>query len=317
MIPTQPSSRPIGDEQVAAPNPSTARGAPRRRSGGQGRSAWLELVKPGIAGFVAVTSGVSYFVASGGTDSGPRLIHTMLATLIATAGALALNQYLERDYDAKMERTRIRPIPTGRIEPRRALLFAIALMVGGTLYMATAAGPVPAGVVVFSALAYNGTYTPLKTRTPISTLVGAVPGALPTVIGWSAWDPGLSPGLLPLFGILFFWQLVHVLALGWNLRSDYAKAGFLLIPRDDEGGSKISGYMVLSAALLIPVSVAPTVMGLTGFFYAAGATLLGCALLAGSIGFVLNRTRQASMRVFLTSLAYHPAIMALLVLDVR
>jgi len=289
-------------EAPAAPSTSRAR-------------AYYELTKPGIAAFVMITAGVSYYVASGGDAALPPLIHTLLGTVLATAGALALNQYIERAVDARMKRTRTRPLPSGRLRPPEALAFGVGLIVLGCLWLWTTVGWLPAALTLFSAFAYNFIYTPMKSRSYAATLAGAIPGAMPALIGWSAATGTVSLGGLVLFGIAFLWQLPHVLALAWLLREDYLRAGFLLTPPADPKGRVIARQMNLNTAILVPASLLPTMIGLTGWLYFWGALVLGTALLVMTVHTGLTMDRQRVQRVFLGSLAYQPLLLGLMLMN--
>lgn len=276
-----------------------------------GRSAYLELTKPGITFYVALTAAAGYVLAAAPEVSTARLLHVALGTALSTGGALALNQYLERVPDSLMVRTRRRPVPSGRISPGRARLFGWVLLVAGTGHLWYWTGWLPAGLTVAAALMYNGAYTPLKLRSPLATAVGAVPGALPVLIGWTAHAPvAVLPGLA-LFGILFLWQIVHVLALAWNLREDYARAGFHLIP---QGPPRLAGALMLGySAVLVPTSFLPVVLETTRPPYSISALVLGLALVAASAAFWLEPTAHRCRRVFLGSLAYHPLLLGSMV----
>lgn len=275
--------------------------------------AYYELTKPGIAGYVMITAGASAYVASRGELALSTAVHTMASIGLATAGALTLNQFVEREADAVMHRTRTRPLPTGRLEPMEALAFGALLLLGGLVYMATTLGLLPALLTAVSGLMYHGVYTPLKSRSYVATLAGAVPGALPMLIGWTAAINDFDAGGGALFAIGYFWQLPHVLALAWILREDYARVGFRLIP---SGGARSIGLqMVLSTALLLPVSIAPTLLGYAGNVYLVGAVLLGLGFLATAIGAARDMTDEKARRVFFASLIYHPALLSLMVMD--
>ncbi len=290
--------------------------APDARDGERSRlAAFYELTKPGIAGYVMVTAGVSYYVAAGGAPDFLPLIHTLLGTVVSTAGALALNQYLERRLDARMERTRTRPLPSGRLAPREALVFGAGLLGAGIAYLWMTVGGLPAAVAAFSAAVYNLVYTPLKTRSYLATLVGAIPGALPVVIGWTAASGGLSLAGLTIFAIAFLWQLPHVLAIGWLLRRDYSRAGFFLVPPTDPAGRTLAWHMVLYAVALIPVSLFPTFLGVAGHIYLIGAVVLGLLYLAPCLFAVRELDRTTARKVFFASLAYLPLLLILLLLD--
>ncbi len=311
--PGRVAGEPRGREGHGAVRSMTLEERIRQRRGGR-IGACLELVKPGITFFVAVTSACGHLVAQladGGTIHPVPLLHLTLGVTLATAGALALNQYLERGPDALMHRTRPRPIPSGRIAPATAATLGCALLAAGIGHLGFRIGPLPALLTAISAILYNAVYTPLKLRSPLATPVGAIPGALPALIGWSAHGGGIDGRGLALFGILFLWQLIHVLALGWNLRDDYRRAGFQLIP---PGSARlISGLMVGHAAALLALSVVPALLGITGPLYLAGALALGAAMVALALAFFLNPTRQRCNRVFLGSLFYHPLLLGLMV----
>ncbi len=276
-----------------------------------GPLAYLELTKPGITLFVAVTAVAGYVMAALPEVLWGRLVHLVLGTGASTAGALALNQYLEREADGFMVRTRKRPVPSGRIPPERARWFGWALLLAGVGHLWFRTGWAPALAAATTALLYNGIYTPLKLRSPLATPFGAIPGALPALVGWTAHAGTLELRGMVLFGILFFWQLIHVLALGWNLAEDYARAGFQLIP---SGSPRlISGLMVGSAAALFLLSILPALLDMTGGLYLTAAVVLGLGLGSTTIAFLLQPTKPRGRLVFLGSLLYHPLLLTLMV----
>ncbi len=277
--------------------------------------AYYELTKPGIAAFVMMTAGVAYVVASVGRPAGLPLFHTVVGTLLATGGALALNQYLERKVDALMERTRRRPLPSGRLRAGQALFFGLVLLAAGVAQLWFAVGALPALLTLFSAAAYNFVYTPLKSRSYSATFAGAVPGAMPALIGWSAATGTIGVGGLALFAIAFLWQIPHVLALSWLLKEDYARAGFFLAPPADPDGRFIGNQMILYSSGLLAVSLFPTLLGVTGGMYLTGAFLLGCVLIWWSVTAQRSMTRANVRRVFLGSLAYQPLLLGLMLID--
>ena len=284
----------------------------RLRSGRpRGVRAYLELTKPGITLFVAVTAAAGYLVAALPAAIPGRALHLALGIVLSTSGALALNQYLERGPDSLMIRTQPRPVPSGRIPAPRAALFGGLLLAAGIGHLWYWVGWLPALITMASAVLYDAVYTPLKLRSPLATPVGAVPGALPALIGWTAHTGGIDARGLTLFGILFLWQLIHVLALGWNLREDYKRAGFQLIPPGS--ASLISGMMVGYAVALLALSAAPVLFGMAGNVYLAGALALGTGMVAVCIAFLVNPTRQRCQRVFVGSLLYHPLLLGLMV----
>lgn len=280
-------------------------------------AVFYELTKPGIAGYVMVTAGVGYLVAARGTAQFLPVVWTLLGTVLATGGALALNQFVEWELDALMERTRSRPIPSGRLGPKEALLFGNLLMLGGIGLLFFTVGWLPAALTALSGLSYNLVYTPLKKVSYISTLAGAFPGAMPTLIGWSAATGTLSLEAGTIFAIAYLWQLPHVLSLGWLLRKDYARAGFFLIPRSDPEGRRIAWHITSFSAALGLVGVVPTWLGITGTVYLAGMIVLGVGLLAVAIATLKEDrlTSTAARRVFLGSLIYHPLFLLLLSVD--
>jgi protoheme IX farnesyltransferase len=287
--------------------PADARSSSRPR-------AYYELTKPGIAGYVMVTAGVSAFVGARGQLPLAVALHTMIGTGLATAGALSLNQYVEREADAIMHRTRGRPIPTGRVTPMEGLGFGATLLMAGLVYLALTLGALPALVTAASGLMYHLVYTPLKTRSYVATLAGAVPGALPMLIGWTAATGTVDAGGLAMFAIGYLWQLPHVLGLAWMLREDYARVGFILIPR---GGARTIGMqMVLSTALLVPVSWVPGLLGYLGPAYLGGATLLGLVFLWTAISAAREMTDERARKVFFSSLLYHPLLLGLMLFDI-
>ena len=280
-------------------------------------AVYYELTKPGIAGYVMVTAGVTYFVGAGGQADFLPVLFTLLGTVLATGGALALNQFVEWELDALMERTRSRPIPSGRMGPMEALLFGNALALAGIALLYFTVGWLPAALTAFSALTYNLVYTPLKKVSYVSTLAGAFPGAMPTLIGWSAATGTLSLEAGSIFAIAYLWQLPHVLSLGWLLRKDYARAGFYLIPKSDPEGRRIAWHITVFSATLFLVGLVPSWLGLTGWIYLAGMLLVGAFLLALAIATLKegHLTTTAARRVFLGSLAYHPLFLILLLVD--
>lgn len=291
--------------------PETSRGAFGRRA-----TSYYELTKPGIAGFVTILAGVSFYVAARGRADLAPMVNTLAGTALATGGALALNQYAERDVDARMARTRSRPLPSGRMQPREALGFGALLLGLGVGWLAAAVGWLPAALTALSAAAYLLAYTPLKSRSYLATLVGAFPGAFPALIGWTAATGAIQIGGVVLFGIAFLWQLPHVLALAWLLREDYARVGFFLTPPTDPDGTRIGRHMVYHSVSLLGLSVFPTLLGLTGRLYLIGALALGTVMLALALAAARAMTPRTARRVFRFSLLYQPALMTLLLADV-
>ncbi len=275
----------------------------------------VALTKPRVVAMVLVTTLVGYDVGLTGSADYLRMIHLLIGTLLAAGGTLALNQYWERDIDARMDRTRARPLPAGRLQPLEALLFGVALTLLGTAYLAALVGALAALVTAATAILYLFAYTPLKQRTALCTLVGAVPGALPPVGGWAAARGDVALGVWVLFGILFLWQLPHTLSIARLYREDYARAGVRVLPVIDPDGASTERQIVLACVALLTVSVLPTVIGWTGPIYLAGALVLGLAFAA--VGIVQARTpsARAARHVLLASLLYLPLLLGLLAFD--
>ena len=275
-----------------------------------------ELTKPRITAMVAVTAAAGYLLAA---QDGPidllRLVHTLLATAMVSSGASALNQVVERDTDARMRRTQSRPLPAGRIDPDMALLWAVCLVVGGLAWLAVSANLLTALLGAFTVALYVFAYTPLKRVSSLATLVGAVPGAVPPMMGWAAVRDGLEPGAWALFAILFLWQLPHFLAIAWMYREDYARGGFPMLPVDDPDGRRTALQTLLYGGALVPVSLLPAPLGLVGIGYLVGALLLGGAFFAACVVFAQQRTDRSARRLLLASVAYLPALLAVMLVD--
>ena len=286
---------------------------PISHTAGSRLRAAYDLTKPGITAYVMITAGVSAYVASRGSVSLLTAFHAVLGTGLSTAGALALNQYVEREVDAVMVRTRHRPLPSRRLTPPQALGVGLLLLVAGLGHLIYRSGPLPATIAALSALMYLAVYTPLKRRSYVATLAGAVPGALPTLIGWTAATGGLETGAVALFAIAYLWQLPHVLGLGWMLREDYAAVGFRLIPA---GGAPVVGrHMMAATVLLVPISVTPTLAGYTGTWYLIGALTASSAFAGLAVRTAAALDETAARRLFLGSLLYHPVLLGLMMLD--
>jgi len=275
----------------------------------------VSLTKPRVVVMVLVTTVVGYYVALAGTPDYGRLIALVIGTLLAAGGTLALNQYWERDVDALMERTRTRPLPEGRLAPLEALLFGAGLTAAGLAVLALGVGWLATLVTAATFVLYLFAYTPLKLRTALCTIVGAVPGALPPVTGWAAARDDLALGAWVLFGILFLWQLPHTLAIGRLYQADYARAGVRLLPVIDAEGRATERQILSGCVALLAVSLLPTLIGLAGGVYFAGALLLGGAFVAFGAQQALTPSPLHARRVLLASLLYLPALLALLAFD--
>jgi protoheme IX farnesyltransferase len=243
------------------------------------------------------------------------LVHTLLGTALVAGGTNALNQLSERDVDARMRRTRGRPLPSGRLTPRAAGAFAAAISVAGVAYLAATVNLLTAGLAALTLTSYVFLYTPLKRRTSLNTLVGAVPGALPIVGGWTAAGGRLDVAAAALFWILFLWQLPHFLALAWVYRDDYRAGGLVMLGGVDATGRLTGRMSLLFALALVPVSLVPTLLGVTGAVYFVGALLLGGLYAAAGAALCFATTERRARRLFLTSIAYLPALLTLMVVD--
>lgn len=278
-------------------------------------AAFVALTKPGITRLVTLTAAVGFVVGSVGPLDWAGFVRTLLGVGLAAAGANALNQWWERERDGRMHRTRERPLPSGRLRPGPALLFATTLAATGTAILLFTVNALAALLVGTCVLTYVLVYTPLKTRTPLCTLVGAVPGALPIAAGWAAAGRGLDAEAWSLFGFMFLWQIPHFLALAWLHRDDYARGGYRMLSLVDETGAALGRQVVLYCAALLPVSLLPAMFGAAGTWYFCGALALGAAFLGLGVRVGRQRTAAGARRLFLASVLYLPLILGLLVLD--
>jgi heme o synthase len=272
---------------------------------------FLELTKPRLNLLVVATTLAGYYLGAEGFNASV-LLCTVVGTGLVAGGAAAFNEILERDTDGLMRRTRMRPLPGGRMRVATAVWFAIALSACGLALLAVGANTLAAAVAAATLLSYALIYTPLKAKTSLSTLVGGVPGALPPMIGWSAATGTLSLEAWVLFGIVFLWQMPHFLAIAWLCREDYARAGLPMLPVVEPDGRSTAQQVVLYASVLVPMSLVPTLVGLAGRVYFAGALVLGVAFLALGILFARERTNENARRLFLGSITYLPLLWGLL-----
>lgn len=276
----------------------------------------VELTKPRVAVLVLFTVAAGGLLAARGAVDWPILLHTIWGTALVASSACALNQYLERDSDALMARTENRPLPAGRLQPLAVLMFGTALGVVGLVYLAIAVRqPVAVVVALVTLLSYVFVYTPLKRLTWLNTLIGAVPGALPPLIGWTAMRGTFDLEGLSLFLILFLWQLPHFYAIAWIYRDDYASAGMVMLPVVDRDGRRTARQMVGFCVLLIGASLLPAALTTLGWLYLAGAAVLGFGFLATTLIFARSPSVERARLVLRASLIYLPVLLALLVLD--
>jgi protoheme IX farnesyltransferase len=276
---------------------------------------YVALTKPRVNLLVLVTTTIGFHLGNVGRTDLALLFHTVVGTFLVASGAAAFNQVLERDVDARMRRTMARPLPGGRVSARDAALFATALSIAGILELGFGANWLAATVALITLGSYALVYTPLKRVTSLATIIGAVPGALPPVIGWAASRGSVGLEAWVLFAIVFVWQMPHVLAVSWLYREDYARGGIRVLPVEDPNGRSTAFQMVNYAAALVPVSLMPTVVGIAGRTYLAGAIVLSIALLAMTIRFARNRTPEGARRLFAASLVYLPVLWVLMLAD--
>lgn len=299
----------------AEPGPAVVAAAAGARGLGARVRDYLELTKPRITALVLVTAAAGFTMASPGAPALALLAHTLLGVALVAGGTSAMNQVLERDVDALMRRTRERPLPAGRIATVPAAVFSGALAAGGIAYLAFTVNPLTAGLAAASFTLYDFLYTPLKRVHSFSTVIGAVPGALPILGGWTAAGGGLDAGGWALFGILFLWQLPHFLALAWILREDYGGAGLRMLSVGDADGFHTRHQTLVYTLALVPTTLLPAVLGLAGALYFGTAVALGGGFLWVAARFCRNAASEGARRVFRYSILYLPVLLLVLVLD--
>jgi protoheme IX farnesyltransferase len=274
----------------------------------------LELTKPRITLLILVTAFLGFHLGSGHVLS-LTLVPLLAGTALVSSGCSALNQFLERSADALMRRTEGRPLPAGRVRPLDALLFALALSASGLLILSTLVNLLTAALAAATLLSYAFAYTPLKRVTTLSTLVGAVPGALPPVGGWAAATGRLDVGAAILFAIVFLWQIPHFLAIASLYREDYIRGGMRMLPVAEPGERFTGMTVVLYTMALLPVSLLPAAAGLAGGLYLAGALILGFLFGHSALRFAWSRSQRNARRLLLASVAYLPLLWGLLLVD--
>ncbi|HET7219131.1 MAG TPA: heme o synthase [Vicinamibacterales bacterium] len=280
------------------------------------RSAdFIALAKPRLNLLVVVSAVAGYVMAGGEAGNVVRVLAVALGTGLVAGGASAFNQILERAPDGLMRRTRMRPMPDGRLTTGEALLFASILASAGLLVLTIGANLLSATVAFATLVTYVVIYTPLKRVSSLATVIGAIPGALPAVIGWAAAEGALSRGAWVLFAIMFLWQLPHFLAIAWIYREDYARAGFPMLPVIEPDGRSTGRQAVIYAVSLLPMSLAPTLVGMTGTIYFAGALVLTLVFVALAVRFGLSRSIADARRLFFGSIIYLPALWMLMIAD--
>ena len=277
--------------------------------------AYVTLTKPDVSFLVLITTAAGYYMGARGPVNWLHLIHTVFGTMLIAGGTAALNHYIERDSDRLMRRTAARPLPSGLLKPRAALVYGMALCVGGAAYLYFAASALAAGLGVLSCLSYLLAYTPLKKRTVWATFVGAFPGAVPPMIGWVAASGRLDLGAWLLFAILFFWQFPHFHAIAWMYREDYARAGILMLPVVDQEGKRTFRQILVTAVALIGVSLLPAIAGMTGVFYFFGSLVLSLALLQVCLWAASAKTNLRAKWLMHATVLHIPLLLGLMVYD--
>ncbi len=294
------------DATTARARPSAARSRVR---------AFFELTKPGITRLVVLTSAAGFYLGSSGAFDFVRFVHALIGVALAASGSNALNQFAEREIDARMKRTRWRPLPTARLGKNEALAFGLTLGALGILQLLLFVNLTAAALVAASLSSYVLVYTPLKRLTWWCTLVGALPGALPILAGWTAAGRSIDAPGLALFGILFLWQMPHFFALAWMYREDYMRGGLRMLTAYDPTGRRTARQIVLYCIALLGVSLLPSAFGVSGLVYLVGAVVLGTAFLLLGGTLVYQRSEHQARRVFLGSVLYLPALLLLMVVD--
>jgi protoheme IX farnesyltransferase len=278
-------------------------------------SEFLKLTKPRLTSLVLFTTVVGFYTGTPGSIPLQLLLHTLIGTALTAAGATAFNMYRERDLDALMKRTALRPLAAGRLSSGEALLFALAIFAGGFVYLYAFVNHLTSLLSAAIFASYVFLYTPLKTKTWLCTFVGAIPGALPVVMGWTAANSAISLNTWILFAIVFLWQIPHFHAIGWMHRDDYARAGLPVLSVIDADGSRTSRQILLFVVILIVVTFFPFIIGPAGLPYITGAVALGLAFLGCAIRFARSRNPGSARRVFIASALYLPALFILLAID--
>jgi len=276
---------------------------------------YLALTKPRITWLILMSTGVGYFFGARGGWHWLTLFHTILGTGLIASGTAALNQWYEREADGKMRRTQARPLPSGKLSANKALIFAILISIAGFAELYLAVNPLTALLGLFTLLSYLFIYTPLKQRSPHSTTIGAIPGAMPPLIGFAAASGTLTWDAWILFAILFLWQFPHFYAIAWMYREDYERAGIRMLPVVEPDGESTARRILLYSLILIPISLIPKFLSMTGNIYLFGALAIGLLFLYAGFRITFDRTRQQARRVLLASVVYLPVLYGLMLFD--
>lgn len=280
-------------------------------------AAYVELTKPRIAVLLVLTSAAGFYLASTGPFDTVLFASSMVAISLLAFGVATLNQVWERDLDRLMKRTATRPLPTGKVTKNEALAFGIAQCVLAEIYLFVAVNPLTAFLGAVVIVGYVLVYTPLKTRTSASTAIGALPGALPPLMGWTAAANEISIAGWAIFAMQFLWQFPHFMAIAWMYREEYAKAGILMLPVVEPDGRLTARQMVLFSMMLLPVSLAPFFFGVSGYVFLGGACVLGVWMLWTSVSAARSKTNEAARKLLLVSVLYLPILFVLMVADKR
>jgi protoheme IX farnesyltransferase len=276
---------------------------------------YLSLTKPDVSFLVVLTTVAGYSLGTLGPLDWLRMAHTVFGTTLVAAGTSALNHYLERDTDARMRRTAGRPLPSGNLQPREAFLFGLGLLLGGALYLAVATNLLATLLATVTSIAYLGVYTPLKRRTTLATFIGAFPGAVPPLIGWAAAQGTITLDAWILFAILFLWQFPHFDAIAWMYREDYSRAGIKMLPVEDREGTRTFREILLTAAVLVPVSLLPALTGLVGARYFFGALVLGIILVEVCLWAAAAKSNVRAKWLMHATVIHLPLLLGLLIYD--
>ncbi len=278
-------------------------------------AAFLELTKPRIAFMLVLTSAAGFYLGSKGSFDFLLFINSIIGITLLAFGVATLNQFIERKTDALMERTATRPIPTGKVSPAEALIFGLILTVSAEIYLVFLVNPLTAVLGFLVIVGYVLLYTPLKTKTSASTAIGAIPGALPPLMGWTSSANEITLGAWVLFALLFLWQFPHFLAIATMYKEEYRKAGILMLPVVEKEGKLTAIQIVTFTVMLLPISVAPFFIGVAGYVYLIGASVLGLWFLYSSIQTARSKTVEQSRKLLLVSVLYLPVIFALMVFN--
>ena len=285
-------------------------------AGWRGKLAdYWTLTKPEVNSLVIASTLAGFYLGWRGAMNYWMMFHTLAGTLLVASGTATLNQWMEREHDARMRRTANRPLPAGRLSSAEAFWFGILLSVGGGLYLGLAVNLLASALALLTLASYLLLYTPLKRKTPYCTLVGAFPGAMPPLIGWAAARGSLSLEAWVLYAILFFWQFPHLLSIAWMYREDYARAGLLMLPQNDPQGRRAAQQILATSIVLLPISLLPNLLGQVGWIYFLGALPLGLALLYYGVLTAKVRSKPLARRLLLASVFYLPLIFGLMIVD--